>query len=316
MSRSCAALGLSALLASVGARAAEPSREARALPIALEYSGCQALDRAELVKLLAIEFETLNVQPATPLESVRVACGRSVARVTIDAVATIHEVELAATAPAAWPRLLALSVSEIVIESRARVTPAVPKAKPDPLPASAPQPEPAPSEVRRWRLFLGASLRRAVRPKTWLAGPDFGVELDLTPHLTLAADVRVELGATRTELADVHWLSTRGALAALVGGHLGAWHGALGPGWCVGYLRLSPTVTAAHAAGHLVTGVWSGPELVARVHYELSERWFALAGIDSGIVTLPVAGLVDGQQRLVDSGGAWVSASLALGALF
>jgi len=147
-------------------------------------------------------------------------------------------------------------------------------------------------------------------------GPEGGIELSLTPHFALAADVRVELGSTHTELADVHWLSTRGALAALVGGRVGAWQGAIGPGWCVGYLRLSPTVTAANAAGHVVTGVWSGPELVLRARYDFSERWFAQVGVDSGIVTLPVAGLVDGQQRLIDGGGAWISASLGLGARF
>ena len=84
----------------------------------------------------------------------------------------------------------------------------------------------------------------------------------------------------------------------------------------LGYLRLSPTIDAPNAHGHVVSGTWSGVELAARAHYDFSSRAFAGLHLDSGIVTLPVTGLVDGERRLVDAGGAWVSAELALGVLF
>jgi hypothetical protein len=84
---------------------------------------------------------------------------------------------------------------------------------------------------------------------------------------------------------------------------------------CIGYLRLSPQVQVANATGHTVSGVWAGPELVARARYELGARWFVLGSIDSGIATTSVTGLVDGDQRVLDSGGAWVSTMLGAGLL-
>ncbi len=289
---------------------AEPS----ALPVSLEFSACQSLDQSELLKLLAIEFQTLNVTPATPLEQVQIACGSSEARVTLGAAS--NRVDLAATAPAAWPRLLALSVSELVIESRARVAPRAEPTPPALPPAPAMRPAPTPEPARRVRLFAGPALRRAVRSQTWLAGPQIGAEFDVLRALSLSADARLEFGRTNTDLADVSWTSARGALVALVGGRTQHWRFGLGPGLCLGYLRLSPTLNVAHAAAHAVSGAWGGPELVARAAYELSARWYVATSVDSGIVTWPVTGLASTGRRLVDTGGAWLSGTAALGVQF
>ena len=121
---------------------------------------------------------------------------------------------------------------------------------------------------------------------------------------------------TETELARVHWLSTRGALTLLFGGRVGAWRLAGGPGACLGFLRLAPTVRVADASGHAVSGAWAGPELVARADYDFSAHWFAHGGLDAGWVTLPVSGLVDGDRSLIDGGGAWLSTELGIGARF
>jgi hypothetical protein len=298
------------------AGAADTSTDLAALPIELELHDCDALDQAELFKLLAIEFRTLNVQAATPTEHVHVACAPQRAVVTLEAGDTSNEVDLAATAPAVWPRLLALSVSEIVIESRARVVPAAPIAPPEPI---APLTRKLPENIeddRRFRLFAGGALRRAVRPSTWLSGPELGVAFELNRHFSLVADLRLELGQTSTALANVDWVSASGALVALIGGSMGHWDFGVGPGVRLGYMRLSPQVRVTTATGHSVSGVWSGPELVACTRYALDARWFALGGVDSGVVTAPVTGLVNGEQRLVDTGGAWVSALLGAGVVF
>ena len=301
----------------VSARAAEPASDPEALPIALESSACEVLDQRELLKLLAIEFQTLKVQARAPIEHVRIACDESVARVTIDAAPSGKIVDLRATAASAWPRLLALSVSEIVIESRAHLPEPAPPPAPVPVasarPAGVARPVP---EARKVCVFAGGTLRRALRSSTWLSGPELGLQVDAWRHFSIAADLRGELGSTGTDLGRVHWASFSGALLGLVGGRIGDVRLGLGPGVVVGYLRWSATVDDANATGHVVSGGWGGVELSARARYDFSRRVFVAAHLDSGVVTWPVAGLVDGQRRLVDAGGAWTSGGLAVGVLF
>jgi hypothetical protein len=303
------------LLAAARAEGAGASAGPATLPIALELEGCEALDPIELYKLLAIEFRTLNVLPVEPRERVHVACTRTRAVVRLESSRSSNEVELSATAPAIWPRLLALSVSEIVTESRARVTPVAP-ASATPEPSAPPQkPTQSAHAEGRFRGFAGVSLRRALRPETWLVGPDLGASFDLNRYFSVALDLRLEFGRTDTALAKVDWLSASGAFALLAGGSVGDWHFGAGPGVCLGYLRLSPQVRVANATGHPVSGVWAGPELVARVRYDLNARWFALGNVDAGFASTSVAGLVNGEQRAIDTGGAWVSAMLGTGLL-
>ncbi|HKO53926.1 MAG TPA: hypothetical protein VJV79_39735 [Polyangiaceae bacterium] len=298
------------------ARGADSSAPLAVLPITLELEGCETLDRVELYKLLAIEFRALDVRPAAPPERVHVACGAQRASVTLGSNKSSNELDFAATSPALWPRLLALSVSEIVIESRARAaaTSSSPGAA-EPVAPAASEPSPTPERTGAFRGFAAISLRRALGPQTWLVGPDLGATLELNRYLSLALDLRLEFGRTDTALAKIDWLLASGALALLAGGRVGHWSFGVGPGVCIGYLRLMPQVQVANATGHTVSGVWAGPELVARARYDSSTRWFVLGGVDSGIASTSVTGLLDGDQRMIDSGGAWISTMLGAGLL-
>jgi|SRR6185369_4156896 len=303
------------LLASARARGAGPSAEAAVLPIVLEIEGCEAIDQAELYKLLAIEFRTLDVLPREPRERVHVQCTAQRAVVRLESGSTSNEVDLRATAQALWPRLLALSVSELVTESRARVTPVVPATTPEPASPPPSEPTQATRDSERFRAFAGVSLRRAFRSATWLAGPDLGASLDLNRHFSLALDLRLEFGRTDTSLAQVDWLSASGGFALLAGGRVGDFHFAAGPGVSVGYLRLSPQAKVPDATEHAVSGIWAGPELVARARFDLGARWFALGSVGAGFASTSVAGLVNGEQRAIDSGGAWLISTLGAGLL-
>jgi hypothetical protein len=306
---------LSLLLATARARGADSNTELAALPIALELDGCERIDQAELYKLLAIEFRTLNVVPATPRERVHVLCTAQRAVVRLESGSGSNEVDLRPTAQALWPRLLALSVSELVTESRAHTAPSIaPPAAPEPT-ALLPKPTPAARDKGRFQVFAAVSLRRAIRPATWLAGPNLGATLDLNRYLSLALDLRLEFGRADTDLAKVGWLSTNGALALLAGGSVGDWRFATGPGVCLGYLRLSPEVQVANATGHEVSGIWAGPELVARARYDLGALWFVLGSVDAGFASTSVSGVVNGEQRVIDTGGAWVTSMLGAGML-
>jgi hypothetical protein len=305
------------VLGSERAQAANSGSEPAALPIAIEFDGCEALDQVELSKLLAIEFHTLNVLPATPRERVHIRCAAQRAVVELESDNSWNQVNLAATAAAVWPRLLALAVSEIVTDARARVTPSVAvTATPGPVaPALAPRARKPPGNGGI-RGFAGLALRLALRPATWLAGPDLGVTLDLNRYVSVAADLRLELGRTDTTLAQIDWLSASGAFALLAGGSVGRWAVGVGPGLCVGYLRLSAQTQVASATGHSVSGIWLGPELVARARYDWGTRGFVLGGVDSGIATTSVTGLVNGEQSLIDTGGPWASAVVGAGLRF
>jgi len=78
---------------------------------------------------------------------------------------------------------------------------------------------------------------------------------------------------------------------------------------------LSPQVQVPGATGHTVSGFWAGPELALRVRYALGARWFAIGSVDAGFASASVTGLVDGEQRVLDTGGAWVSSMLGAGLL-
>jgi hypothetical protein len=304
---------LASLLASAHAQGADSTVAAPALPIALEVEGCADIDQAELYKLLAIEFRTLDVLPREPRERVHIQCTAERAVVRLESGSSSNEVDLRATAQALWPRLLALSVSELVTESRARATPLVPHMKSEL--AAPPISEPTqPSRAgERVRIFAGVSLRRALRSATWLAGPDLGASLELNRRFSVALDLRLEFGSTDIALAQVDWLSASGSFALLAGGSVGDIRFAAGPGVNIGYLRLSPQPKVSDATGHAVSGIWAGPEFVARVRYDLGVRWFALGSFGAGFASTSVAGLVNGEQRAIDSGGAWLISTLGTG---
>jgi hypothetical protein len=305
---------LSLLFAAARARGADSSAETKALPITLEVEGCEAIDQTELHKLLAVEFRTLGVVAAEPRERVHVQCTAQRALVRLESGSSANEVDLRATAQALWPRLLALSVSELVTESRTRGAPVIaPATTPEPVAPPLSEPTPPSRGSERFRAFAAVSLRRALRPDTWLVGPDLGGSVELNRYLGLALDLRLEFGRADTELAKVAWLSASSAFALLAGGQVGDFHFAGGPGVSLGYLRLSPEAKVSGATEHAVNGIWAGPEFVARARYDLGARWFALGSIGAGFASASVTGLVNDEQRAIDTGGAWVISMLGTG---
>jgi len=49
------------------------------------------------------------------------------------------------------------------------------------------------------------------------------------------------------------------------------------------------------------------------VRYDLSARWFALGSVGAGFASTSVTGLVNGEQRAIDTGGAWLISTLGAG---
>ncbi len=312
------ALGLALTFGSSEAPAQDaPAQDAPTLApelaIPVELSACSDVDRAELLKLLAMEFQTLNVRAQCDSERVLITCSGARVRVTLEPAQDTTEVDLTDTATSAWPRLLALAVSELAIEARARIV--APARPPPPIKVEA-RPAPAPARRTPLRLFAGARFRRAMRAETNLWGPEIGLEMGLIAAVTLVAQARAEFAGSETPLARVRWTTEGGSVALLWDWHARAWTFGVGPGFSLDALRLTPSVTLAGASGRAVGGAWGGPELVARARYSLASALLAYADVDGGVVLLPVEGNASDGRRLVDAGGSWLGASAGVALQF
>ncbi len=292
------------------------------LPVPIELEDCSELDERELRKLLAIEFDTLNIARAQPGERVLVRCAASGARVTFEPGHGQAEVAFSGTASAARARLLALTVSELVGDAPAhgtRAKPPAPPRAPRPVPTPAPsarseQPPESANATSRVRVSAGGALRYMARPRAALWGPQLALELTLSRHFSLAAEGRLELGKTSTQFAQVRWISERASLVALYRAAAAGFELGAGPGACLGRLSLSPSTVVAGGIGHEVSGAWAGPELVVHMRRDLGRVLFVLASVEGGVTTMPVRANASDGRELVDSGGIFFSATLGLGA--
>ncbi|HEY4106128.1 MAG TPA: hypothetical protein VGM44_19650 [Polyangiaceae bacterium] len=326
MRRACAVLLISvpvyALLQTGSARAdvsdrAPESPVPLSVPLALEH--CEDLDGNELRKLLAIEFETLNIGAARPNERVLIRCDASGARVSLEPAQTEAEVDFTSTAPAARPRLLALTVSELVVDARAhavKAESAAAKARPaEPVPKKAAAPARESDGVTSpVRVSAGGALRYLARPGAALWGPQIGLEFAISRYFSFGAAGGLELGQTSTSLARVRWLSERASLFTLFGGSAAGFDLSAGAAMCLGRLSLSPSRLGAGEIGHEVDGIWAGPELIARARHDLGGVLFALASVEGGVTTLPVKATASDGRQLVDTSGSFLSIMLGIGA--
>jgi hypothetical protein len=285
--------------------------------IAIELRGCGGVDRVELEKLLAIEFRTLNVMPQDTSERVVIDCGDGNAALTFSPSGSSSNVELSGTTPAAWPRLLALAVSELVMEARARAPDRADVAQRSPVVFEPRRASAAPSVATSRgfvRIFAGARGQWIPGPSAVLWGPEIG--LDVTPFAAVAFEVRAHgmFGGTDTELAHVHWTAVGGTVAVRWDVRARTWRCGVGPGLSLDALRLSPDVTLRGATGHAVVGPWGGPELDVSASVSLGKAVLAYVRVDAGILTFPLHGDASDGRRLVDASGGWIAGTLGIGA--
>ena len=121
---------------------------------------------------------------STP-ERVKVECRGTRAVVTLRAASAESadlaiKLDMAATVPAARSRLLALAISELVVEGRSREVESQPPRAEEvrPIPTEAHAVAPA-ERVLDPAIVAAASVRYAARPATWLVGAAIGGEIPL-----------------------------------------------------------------------------------------------------------------------------------------
>lgn len=304
------------VMQSGAARSATPDDESVApSAIGVELAACPDVDRGELEKLLALEFQTLGVQPKGSSERVVVACDTERAQLTLEPDGASSEVTLAGTTPSAWPRLLALAVSELVIETRARVplatVPAIPAVKRTEV-ASIP----AIARARPLRLFAGAQGRWIPHASTSLWGPELGLEMDPLFPLTIEVRLHASFGSTSSDVAHIRWTAEGGSVTLRWDVRLGKVTVGVGPGFSLDALQLSPSVKIASASGQSLSGPWGGPDLDVRALVALGGAILVYARVDAGLFTFPVRGDVSDGRRLVDASGGFLSGATGVAIRF
>jgi hypothetical protein len=318
-------IALNAVLCRVALASAAASNAT--LPIELTLESCDAQREALLRELLAIEFETLGVSATDSREGVALRCVGDGADLTLSdgwGSEPVHvHVDMKGTPEAERPRLLSLTISELVVETRTRR----PQRRASP-PAKAPAHEAAPARAPSSRPLAGGaartsawlspalSLRRLGEPGIWLFGGALSGEFALGPHVHGAIAVDAEFGSTSTALADVSvssWGGACGLYFATQAGNLGL---AVGPMLELGRLKIAAKPTAADARGSHATALWGGPLLAAQARYRFTSLVFVQARLGAGVLAWTLRGASSDGRPLLDISGAFAAATLGLGLAF
>jgi hypothetical protein len=165
-------------------------------------------------------------------------------------------------------------------------------------------------------LSIGALGLLAGKPLAFLAGPSLADALGLGPRFALAADVAGNLGAVEREGKQLR-LRGVGASMALLASHDGArlqW--GVGLGGRIGWMQLrGEPISDPQVEGKTASGIWGGPMAVGQIAYALPiSRMIVGMGVEAGLITLPLAGLIDSQQPpFFALSGPWLGAHVSLG---
>jgi hypothetical protein len=230
---------------------------------------------------------------------------------------------LEALAPDHRARAIALAVAELVDV----MSPPVPAPPRDPAPPptgaeAAPRLEvqtasEAPEVPLRGRgrlaLLLGPVAEWLGEPKQMLLGGRVAVHYrggTIAPALSMDAS----FGDFASPPGRITARTLGGAAHLYFGTGVGKLHVSAGPGVRLGWVRLrGEPPNGSTLAGSALSALWAGPELRARVAYEVLPPLLAALELGVGFVVQPVRGLVDGATRVYSIEGIWSSACLQVG---
>jgi hypothetical protein len=286
----------------------------------LEGRGCEAsvLDavRAQL------RVELANQAPFPDRMRVRLSCAASVAEVVVferpgNRELTRQRVDLRATRQQLKPRILALTIVELIREAKA-VDGAPARAVEPPATsadrASLAAEEPTEREPRAIALlaFAQASSFRFQTPLAWGAGLrlDYGL-----PQFALGLDSTIARSTESRSLGSIATTMIALSLHAAWAPRAGDRFARLGLGHAFGVGRISGDADAPGASGQVVTAAWAAPYALAAIGSELGPVLVVELRGQLGWVTVPVEGLV-AEGRTVRLGGVWSCLQLGAGFAF
>jgi hypothetical protein len=82
-----------------------------------------------------------------------------------------------------------------------------------------------------------------------------------------------------------------------------------------GHLGLEASAPAPDS-GRTVSGAWLGPILPVRARFLLSPPFALVVTLEGGYLTLPVRGVVEGGEPIVEADGPWMSLGAGVAAVF
>lgn len=256
-------------------------------------------------------------------ERVAVRCAGDQAHidVTLDGTSRDSTLQIGALAPEHRARAVALATAELVHSlsnrSAAPGKAALPRAIPEPVPPP-PAPSATPSTPRpRPALFLGGLAESLGKPPTLLLGARAAFHYPLGRTFVPALAVDGSFGgfsSSQSARIAVSNLST--AIQLYLGTTTGQLRWEVGPGARLGWVHLAGEPSAGTMLdGYSLAGVWTGPELRARVQYGAQEQRSLRLALElaAGFVVLPVRGLLDGTEPIYAVEGPWISVCASLG---
>ena len=313
----------------------QPARAREAEP-RVDFVGCSSISLGVTSELLAIELKTLGIAASsavywtvrcreqqatvqlhgTPLP--QTVPGETASRPPIGADVTASvDVDLSSTDQAAWPRLIAISASELVEQVGRGASMNAPLV-PNPMRESLVRVQLVALAVKtkinaQYMPWLGLNLSHLGDPGTNLFGVGLGVDRRLGSVGLLGLDLRSQWGKTSLPEVNVAWQLTSLALEGGAGLALGAVSVDVLGGMRIGRIALSGETTSSDLSGRRLVGATAAPIVALRLRRSLGRRLFLGLALEEGYCLLPVRGNYDGVTPLLTVEGLWTNATLSLG---
>lgn len=274
--------------------------------IGLHSTACEESTMATVRSLIALELlpRAVLLDPDDDADlntTARLHCYPDAVMITVydgnRAEPLTLELDLRATAHAARERLIALTVSELIVTSRM-------EPRPIERPSSGSPSSSAPRESDEIHAtpWAAAGITRLGEPAT--LGPTVQVgALGRRGSLGALADVRVDWASVRLTEGEATMWTLAGSVAPAVVWHTNRFDVFAGVGVCAGYARLRGLPSSPELEGNGLGGAWIAAMLTTGVHTRVAE-WALLRGaFETGYVIRPVRGLdVDQQQSFALEG--------------
>jgi hypothetical protein len=290
--------------------------------VLLDVADCEGASGVEIEKLAALELaprmQVIQTSDA-PVLTGSVRCESPHARITVvdpaRAEPFLVRIDLAAAAPQARQRLLALALAELITTSQLEGSsspPAQPAAQPEPDDEDDETTESSDAMVRgALSVWVAPSIAFAADPALPLYGGELGAARVFGP-LLVSLDVHAHLGQSARDSSEVVLrVLSLGAFAGLImlddGVQLSA-----GPGFRLGHAAMTASASSAGVAARDLDGLWLGPALMAALQVPLVAPTSLRLAIEGGYVAKPIIGFdEDGGDRLALR-GLWLSLGLGL----
>jgi hypothetical protein len=290
--------------------------------VLLDVADCEGASGAEVEKLAALELAPrMHVVEASeaPVLTGSVRCESPHARITVTDPARVEaltiQIDLAAAAPQARQRLLALALAELITTSQLEGSgppAAQPAAQPEPDDGDDETTDSSDAMVRgELSVWVAPSIAFAADPALPLYGGELGAAHAFGP-LLVSLDAHAHFGQSARDSSEV-------ALRVL---SLGAFAGLLivdddvqlsaGPGFRLGHAAMTTSAPDAGLDARDLSGIWLGPALMAALHLPLAAPTLLRLAVEGGYVAKPIVGFdEDGADRLALR-GPWLTLGLGL----